>query len=51
MKLISTWRKLTSLDERHLHMVELLVKKILPGSPYWTTLINKGIFYDKRFIR
>ena len=29
MKLISTWRKLTSFDEHHLHMVELLVKKIL----------------------
>ena len=27
MKLISTWRKLTSLDEHHLNMVELLAKK------------------------
>ena len=36
MKLISTWRKLTSLDEHHLHMVELLVKKnitLFPTGP------------------
>ena len=31
-------------------VISTLVKKILLF-PYWATLINKGIFYDKRFIR
>ena len=57
MKLITTWRKLTFLDEHHLNMVKPLVQKNITAKkyycfPYWATLINKGIFfYDKRFIR